>query len=1254
MSTQGGGDDDSGGPVSPKPTTSGGNGGGNGGGGNGGPSVRLNLSSTAATTPAAAAATAGGSASSSSLTQQTAPPTSSLQVSTTTTTISTTAATLETEKSLTPTTTDNDKNNNNNNKGRPTTTRGQSLPPPPSSSSSTGGGGRGGMQPPANKRQRLSSSSPPAVAPPTSAAIGSGSAAGSSDSTFFVPTASMTPHVAEASQVSVVHQSTHLSWMFDTTCTQQWFGEGKTTLFVIHHHGQQEPTTTNNNKSVTTNQSIQHMALHLRGCVELVDVKLEAMVVNNTNRNNKKNYNTNKQQQPRVSLQSQKVTFLHADPLERVLLKPAASYEKRQQQQKDNEQQQRRCEADAQCSRGAAGMTNGLRAASIASWQGEIRLSYQQPDSLLLLNDNDGRPPPGGTTTTTKSTTKDDSQVLQQLQQDVERAWQVALQQEQRLASGTAKLRLQTQLRRGSGGGGGATTSGGIRRSPTTNVKDGGSRGGTTTTTSSSHSSTTSSSSSAYHARIQLCSQRLAAASCGEDNNNNNEKNHAFRLTIKFRLPSHPHKSLHPQHYGGLHILTHIHPPPSSGPSSTSLTPSLSSRTTTKTTTTNTNNLLLTRTITPHIYTTSGIYGDHEGPRCWMPCLDSAMTKHRASHELTIVVTAPMKLGLSTIGMGQETMGLSQAYLHTQETVFGSGSSSRSKKKNSSGSNNNNREAALLLLGADHMTFLQRTQQQLLKDKEEKQKEQQQQQQQVDNEMRRKRTTNQSTLHVIPPDSSSQQQRSQQREEEQEESSSTRLSMNDISVTHIWCSASWAPIPIRSLGFAIGPFRILEDDEYFASSLSDLSSSSSTRAVARVHGSNKNGMDDDDDDDEFDDSDEDDDDSNNEVDDNVVEGDDGGGKNNSDHDNREEGIGEGRGRRRRRSKSWEDSHARSMQTARERGEGIRQAYLAPVFLRKHLFAQPPTQSPYYSPQPPASRVLLPNGTRLALRDLTNEQKILLQQMDQTIQWATVGVPHRALSLMRDLLALPTYRTASYIQIWIPNAIHGGCTSGALHQCPEVLVNPFLGGAILDARLLPPIQTRLPYYNGIGDSGGRVLQFLQARNAVRGWITASLPLGGGGGGDEVGHGYILRLFESLLMSCYERGHGAVGEGGGRDGVFCTRRYAQHSGLNSTNLDFLPIHNMWDDYSMMMEGFGGSGGDGGGGDGGMMMDGGGGAFVPPLGKSLSVSLFLCVVWSLEFSLSSCFCCGTNTCICVCVCQTPKNANTVLRSLTAFMHA
>lgn len=69
----------------------------------------------------------------------------------------------------------------------------------------------------------------------------------------------------------------------------------------------------------------------------------------------------------------------------------------------------------------------------------------------------------------------------------------------------------------------------------------------------------------------------------------------------------------------------------------------------------------------------------------------------------------------------------------------------------------------------------------------------------------------------------------------------------------------------------------------------------------------------------------------------------------------------------------------------------------------------------------------------------------------------------------------------------------------------------------------------------------------------------MPLGGE---DDVGFGYLHGLVEALLFSLYERGHGGYGEGGGKGGFFYSRRYAPSSGLNSSQLDFLPIRNVED--------------------------------------------------------------------------------------------
>jgi hypothetical protein len=187
--------------------------------------------------------------------------------------------------------------------------------------------------------------------------------------------------------------------------------------------------------------------------------------------------------------------------------------------------------------------------------------------------------------------------------------------------------------------------------------------------------------------------------------------------------------------------------------------------------------------------------------------------------------------------------------------------------------------------------------------------------------------------------------------------------------------------------------------------------------------------------------------------------------------------------------------------------GIRHAYFAPLFLRKLLHSKANTE--------------LLQAASIELNPLQKHQEKILSELDECVLSVSAGVPHRALAMMKDVLAVPTFRTVAYTQFWIPGAVHGGSSSGALHSCPEVLNNPFLGGAIMDSRLLPPRGHRLPFY-----PGGRALQFLQARCAVRSWITAAIPLAGG---DDVGNGYLHSLIESQIMSLYERGHGAFGEG-----------------------------------------------------------------------------------------------------------------------------
>ena len=243
-----------------------------------------------------------------------------------------------------------------------------------------------------------------------------------------------------------------------------------------------------------------------------------------------------------------------------------------------------------------------------------------------------------------------------------------------------------------------------------------------------------------------------------------------------------------------------------------------------------------------------------------------------------------------------------------------------------------------------------------------------------------------------------------------------------------------------------------------------------------------------------------------------------------------------------------------VETAWKHGEGIRQLYFAPLDDRPWIHADV-TDDLVFGKDFPLQSARQRERLELSPAALQDHRLI-----EQAILISTIGVPNRALSLTRDILALPAYRTSSYTQIWIPNAHMSGSDSGGnMVGCPEVGgCNYFLGGAIIDSCLLPPPGMRLPYH-----SEGRALQLIQARNAIRGWIRSALPLGSD---DDVGQGYLHVLIETFLMSLYERGHGAFGEGGGKGSLFYTKRFAIGSGLNSQNLDFLPLLNIEDDEAV----------------------------------------------------------------------------------------
>jgi hypothetical protein len=737
-------------------------------------------------------------------------------------------------------------------------------------------------------------------------------------------------NTAQASQFSLQHQVTNLHFLLERR--RRWHCRGRTVLYLTRSPSSQQPQQRQQDEGGGGDGLHQFLALHLRGSCRVNDVRVEGCCPGRS---------------PPPGLQPAAVeAWTHGDPLRRVLIRPAGTYTA--DDGGDADDQRHRFDADAQSSRGAVGMTTGLRAASIAGNCGELRVTTAAaersgPETAAAGAADGSTPSPQAAKERALAVWKSD------------------------LLSTTSTTTQQQQQQQDEGGG----DDGAVQKQLQQELQE--------------------RSTERRDARLDLIAKRLADASCSccrsetgreKTDNNNTKKTHAagaWKVTVRYDIPF---TAAIQQHLAGLHCC--------SGVGNT------------------------VETATPVLYTTAGTHGDHEGPRSWLPCLDSAAVQHRSTHQLTVTVTAGCTEGLTCVGFGEDT-GVSSTLLH------GGGDSS------------SNMEAVKEQLGTDLVDWIQ----------------------QVASQSEPPSSVGTVGAHVIPPDNNH---------------GSTAL-LDSIQATNVWCTSTWTPVPVRSLGFAIGPFKVLEDPEYFGPAAL-------------------------------------------------------GGQDVGEEDAEEE--------------SFEERLEEFLESARKNGEGIRQVYFAPLFERKHIHVST------------ADRSLLPRHTRLYLPLLTASQEERAAELDATVTFGTTGVPHRALSLMRDVLALPTFRAASYTQIWIPGAVHGGATCGALHHCPEVQVNPFLGGAIMDSRLLPPIRSRLPFHQG-----GRVLQFLQARCAIRGWITAALPIGGN---DDVGMGYLYSLFESFLMSLYERGHGGFGEGGALGGMFHSKRYSLSCGLNSSNLDFLPVQNI----------------------------------------------------------------------------------------------
>jgi len=782
-----------------------------------------------------------------------------------------------------------------------------------------------------------------------------------------------------------------------------------------------------------------------------------------------------------ASMQPIPSDFVHFDPLQTVLRKPAASYTADEFEAEvvegaaplndvdgcddngfgdnaweDDEPGIRRgrCHADAQCARGGSGMMDGLRLASAASRNGELRILVGDASSADAKQEEGRHRPPPATPS---------AEVAAAARKSASDVWAASLNRLTVLRSrsgppsmpGRVVRRLRTRL---------AERCEKRREGRIKLISD-----------------------RMAHMTVNSTDISLSAAEGGEINYRFVPS--ALKVTVRFVLPSLPSGLCH--HAGGIHFVA-----PAVG--SNGQDPAAAAT-----------------AISPHVYTTVGIHGDHEGPRSWLPTLDSASSKHRASHELTVKMTAREEEGLWSAGFGED-FGCGEGVGHcifpplscmdapvsggigTGQAPVVDGETSGADENAAARHQTIGQRVRTVLskaLGTRHVDFcikffhgLPSSTSVLLSD-------------------------GANPPHIIPPDVN------------EEPHQSHRL------VTSTWTTASWSPMPARSLGFATGPFRALYDPEYYT-------------------------HDEDEDEEE-----------------------EGGGaevKRGAVAGNRAGDDGDVNAASRFMGRSGPPTIE---ELALVRAEGIRQLYIAIKSERKdfYLNAQEIVGLAELFDEVLGPDSDLGSGStsrgilsafasyhfhcqrRSRMPSHTPTRPAQLQQrldIETAIIRSTSGVPNRALSLTRDVLALPSYRSSSHTQIWIPGAVNGGTTSGSLNDCPETGgSNPFLGGAVFDSALLPPPGHRLPFH-----CGGRALQLAQARAAIRGWVMAALPLGSQ---DDIGQGYLHCLVESVLMGLYEKGHGAWGEGGARGSYYFSPRFAIGSGLNSPSLEFLPLPNVDED-------------------------------------------------------------------------------------------
>ena len=527
----------------------------------------------------------------------------------------------------------------------------------------------------------------------------------------------------------------------------------------------------------------------------------------------------------------------------------------------------------------------------------------------------------------------------------------------------------------------------------------------------------------------------------------------ALRITVRFHICNIQRGAVH---LGGIHVHS---PPPLPYPFSPLALRSPAS--------------FDSNAFTPRIYTTSGTFGDMCGTRCWLPTIDSAASRHRSSHELTVTVTAPSCEGLWTAGCGED-FGVNGTVLHPVPMlaiegsdcgngndkggviVCSDGDCDGNYDDNGNDDDYNNSENDVT---NNSEGVIRNSRNTVVEVEEDRGNVRGNSLEDDDNQVRlRKRKRLEKKLRVKLGDGlvdyvAMTAARTKWRESTAQEnfdyekkvhiippetipvksvcgmmSSALPRQRPSLLATAIWTTSIWTPCPSRSLGFAVGPFHILYDPEYYSpENANDDGDFDENEIKNKNENSNSNKS---------------------------------YCKDNEKSKNNDFSLSKGGGNNDDSSLDGEERRRLLTvnRTTLRRSEGVRQLYLAPLDERRRIHSG--AQSilrlhqdsstndytfiylPYLVPSPPRTA----EGRRIQL------------DIRSVVAGSTSGVAHRALELMRNIIGLPSFRTRSYTQVWLPGAVDGGSSCGTLAACPEVTCNPFLGGGIVAAGKQPLIIT----------------------------------------------------------------------------------------------------------------------------------------------------------------------------------------------------